>query len=152
MVAVSARTESNTLVGMFTEWPLAMSTAMVSPNPRPTPSSTAATSPLRDAGNTTRKITCQRVAPSASAASRYPSGTAFNASSAIVVMIGAAMRPRMMPEFRMLRPTGTSNVSMMSGFMMLSPMNPHTTEGIAASISTSTLRISRFLPVANSAM
>ena len=70
MVAVNARTESKTLFGMLIECPLAISTAMVSPKPRPTPSSTAATRPLRAAGKTTRITTWSRVAPSASAASR----------------------------------------------------------------------------------
>ncbi len=55
---------------MLIEWPLAISTAIVSPKPRPTPSSTAATRPFFAAGSTTLKITCQRVAPIASAASR----------------------------------------------------------------------------------
>ena len=40
----------------------------------------------------------------------------------------------------------------MSGFMMLRPMNPHTTEGMAARSSTSTFSVSRVFPVANSAM
>ncbi len=58
----------------------------------------------------------------------------------------------MTPELSTLRPTGTSNVSMMSGFMIDRPMKPHTTEGIAASSSTRTFSASRTRPVANSAM
>ena len=58
----------------------------------------------------------------------------------------------MIPALSTFSPIGTSNRSMMSGFMMASPMNPHTTDGIAASSSTSTLSASRVLPVANSAM
>ena len=40
----------------------------------------------------------------------------------------------------------------MSGFMIDSAMNPQTTDGIAASSSTSTFSVSRVLPLANSAM
>ena len=49
-----------------------------------------------------------------------------------------AIRPRMIPALRILRPTGTSNTSMISGFIIDNPMKPQTTEGIAASSSTST--------------
>ena len=69
-----------------------------------------------------------------------------------VVMIGAAIRPRMNPAFRTLSPTGTSNSRMITGFMIDRPMNPQTTEGIAANISTNTLSTSRVRPRANSAM
>ncbi len=70
----------------------------------------------------------------------------------MVVMIGAAISPRMMPALSTLRPTGTLKSLMISGFMIVRPMNPQTTEGIAASSSTSTLSASRGLPVANSPM
>ena len=58
----------------------------------------------------------------------------------------------MIPALSTLSPTGTSKILMISGFMMVRPMKPQTTEGIAASSSTRTLRLSRSLPVANSAM
>ena len=45
MFAVSVRTESRMLWGICTACPVAISTAMVSPNARPTPSSTAASRP-----------------------------------------------------------------------------------------------------------
>ena len=67
-------------------------------------------------------------------------------------MIGAAIRPRMIPALRTFNPTGTSNNSMMRGFMRLSPMNPQTTEGIAARSSTRTFKASLVLPLANSEM
>ena len=67
-------------------------------------------------------------------------------------MIGAAISPRMMPALSTFNPTGTLKVLMIRGFMMLSPMNPQTTDGIAASSSTRILSHSRVRPVANSAM
>ena len=67
-------------------------------------------------------------------------------------MMGAAIKPRIMPAFKTFKPTGTSKISMISGFIMLRPMNPQTTDGIAASNSTSTFRNSRVFPVANSAI
>jgi hypothetical protein len=76
----------------------------------------------------------------------------LSASSAMVVMMGAAMSPRMIPALRMLRPTGTSKSRMIRGFMIERPMNPHTTEGIAARSSTRILRASRIFPEANSPM
>ena len=70
----------------------------------------------------------------------------------MVVMIGAAISPRMTPALSTLSPIGTSKISMISGFITESPMKPHTTEGIAASSSTATLSASRVRPLANSAM
>ena len=67
-------------------------------------------------------------------------------------MIGAAISPRITPALRTVSPTGTSNHSMIRGFMMVRPIKPQTTDGIAASSSTRTLRNSRTLPEANSAM
>ena len=58
------------LPGMWTAWPVAISTAIVSPTARPTPSSTAASRPFLAAGTSTRYTSCQRVAPSANPASR----------------------------------------------------------------------------------
>jgi hypothetical protein len=92
-VAVRVRTESNTLVGMLTAWPVAISTAMVSPTRgrrraarRPAGRSwPPAAAPVDESAS--------GVAPSASAASRYESGTAFSASSPIETMIGTLIRP-----------------------------------------------------------
>ena len=47
---------------------------------------------------------------------------------------------------------GTSNQSMIRGLRIDRPMKPHTTEGIAASSSTRTLRYSRARGEANSPM
>ena len=66
--------------------------------------------------------------------------------------MGAAIKPRMMPALRTLSPTGTLNTEIIKGFMMTRPMKPQTTEGMAASSSTSTFNASRVFPVANSAM
>ena len=50
--------------------PVTIITVMVSPIARPTPSITAVSTPARAAGSVTRQMVCQRVAPSARAASR----------------------------------------------------------------------------------
>jgi len=57
-------------------------------NARPMPSMTAVSTPERAAGKVTRQMVCQRVAPSARAASRYARGTASRASSATETMVG----------------------------------------------------------------
>ena len=57
-------------------------------------------------GSSTRYTICQRVAPSASAASRYESGTALSASSPMETMIGTLISARMMPPLSTLTPTG----------------------------------------------
>ena len=69
-MAVSVRTGSNRLWGIFTAWPVHISTAIVSPMARPTPNNTAANKPFLAAGNSTRWTISQRLAPSDKAASR----------------------------------------------------------------------------------
>ena len=54
MVAVRVRIGSSRLWGICTAWPVAISTAMVSPMARPRPSKTAAKRPFLAAGNRTR--------------------------------------------------------------------------------------------------
>ena len=67
--------------GSVSEWgsagrlPMTMATAIASPMARPTASVTAAPIPGRAVGSTTLRTTCQRVAPSAIAASRSSTGT-----------------------------------------------------------------------------
>ena len=100
IVAVSVCTRSSTLCGIWFAWPVAISTAIVSPIARPTPSSTAASSPFLAAGNNTRYTISQRLAPSASAASRYESGTALSASSPTDTITGTLISARMMPRVR----------------------------------------------------
>ena len=64
MVAVSVRTESSTLCGIRTEWPVAISTAIVSPTARPTPSSDRGQQAVSRRGTAARaRSICQRVAP-----------------------------------------------------------------------------------------
>ena len=70
MVAGSVRTESPRLQEVMAALPEAMSTIIVSPMARPKPSTTAASTPGAAAGSTTRNAVSQRVAPSASDASR----------------------------------------------------------------------------------
>jgi hypothetical protein len=67
-------------------------------------------------------------------------------------MGGTDMKARMTPPLRTFRPMGASKRSMMSGFMIMSPMKPQTTEGMAARSSVTILSTSRRRPPANSLM
>ena len=129
---------------------MAISTAIVSPTARPTPSSTAASRPLRAAGSSTRYTSCQRVAPSAIPASRYESGTALSASSPIETITGTLMRARMMPPFSTLTPTGAPVVETISRLITVRPTKPQTTLGIADSSSIVILSVSRTRGAQNS--
>ena len=81
MLAESVRTESKTLPEMIAALPEAISTIMVSPTDRASPSRIPAATPAPAAGNVTVHAVCQRVAPSAKEASRNERGTARSASS-----------------------------------------------------------------------
>lgn len=70
MVAGSVRTESPRLQEVMAALPEAISTIMVSPMDRPKPRTTPARTPGAAAGRITRNAVSQRVAPSASEASR----------------------------------------------------------------------------------
>ena len=65
----------DTVWGRAKRLPITMATAMVSPRARPIARVTAASMPERAPGITARFVTCQRVAPSARAASRSDTAT-----------------------------------------------------------------------------
>ena len=95
MVAVSVRTGSNSCAGCGPRGP--------SPSARPSSRRRRGRRPAAPppAGRCARRAAargrrvCQRVAPSASAASRYESGTALSASSPMQTMIGTLISARM---------------------------------------------------------
>ena len=88
MVADIVRVESVSDADTMAAFPEAINTIIVSPMARPNASTQAASTPGAAAGSTTRQVVSQRVAPSASDASRYERGTAVNASSATVNTTG----------------------------------------------------------------
>ena len=57
-------------------------------------------------------------------------------------MIGTLISARTRPPFSTFRPMGVSNSLMITGFITVSPMNPHTTDGMAASSSITILSVS----------
>ena len=67
-------------------------------------------------------------------------------------MMGTLINARMMAPFRTVRPMGAPNNSIISWFMMVRPMNPHTTEGIAAKSSITIFRVSLSFGLQNSEM
>ena len=81
-----------------------MVTAMVSPRARPRPRMMPPTMPMRALRSTPMRIISQRVAPSASTASRWFCGTAVSTSRVIDAMIGTIMMARMMPAASMPMP------------------------------------------------
>ena len=100
--------------------PLAMRITTVSPIAREAPSTSAATTPDRAAGKTTRTTTCHFAAPRPKAPSRSDCGTADSASSLTDAIVGSTRMPRMMPPDRPLKTsrlmptsfsTGVKNVS-----------------------------------------
>ena len=56
----------------------------------------------------------------------------------------------MIPPLSTFTPTGAPVSLMMIGLSTMYPMNPHTTDGIAASSSITIFSVSLTLPVANS--
>ena len=103
MVAVSVRTESKMLCGIWTAWPVAMSTAMVSPTAREIPRMNEAMMPERAAGMTTFAATSNLVAPNPYAPSRSARGTALIASSLSEETIGMIMIPITKPALAALK-------------------------------------------------
>ena len=100
MVLAGANSESD----MSARFPITIVTAIVSPIARPRPSMIAPMTPVRPYGRTARRIISQRVAPSASAASRCADGTAWNTSCATEVMYGTIMIARIMEAVSMPTP------------------------------------------------
>src|ERR1041385_6882329 len=77
--------------------PITIVTAIVSPSARPSPRITAPMSPVRPYGSTADRTASQRVAPIASAASRWLPGTASSTSRDTAAMYGTIMIARMIP-------------------------------------------------------
>jgi hypothetical protein len=128
--------------------PMTMVTAIVSPSARPRPSMTAPMMPARPYVSATR-IDSQRVAPSASAASRCAIGTLFRISRATDDENGITITARINAAEPMPTPSGgpvkSGNFLNASGARTCSfrtigtstkiPHSPYTIEGIAASSS-----------------
>ena len=77
--------------------PITSTTAIVSPIARPSPSIAPPVIPGRAYGSTDIRIISQRVAPSASAASLFSSGTVAMTSREIAETIGRIMIARIRP-------------------------------------------------------
>ena len=92
------------------EEPITSATAIVSPIARPSPSSTAPTTPPWLCGQTAPRIISHRVAPSAYAPSLSIAGTVAMTSRDSEVTIGVIMKARMMPAVKNEAPlTGCPN-------------------------------------------
>ena len=88
------------------------------------PSTAAAAMPEAEYGNTTRRIVCQCVAPSARLDSRMARGVVRIVSSATVMIVGSAMIARIRLPASAVSPTGRSKTSRTSGTTATSPKNP----------------------------
>ena len=87
-----------------------VATAIVSPSARPRPSIEAEMMPERANGSTEIRITSQRVAPSASAASSCIRGTCRKTSRLTLVMIGRIMIASRMPTVNSERAADAGSV------------------------------------------
>ncbi len=96
--------------GAMSEWgtagllPMTMATAMLSPRARPTAKVRAAAIPERAPGKTTSRTICQRVAPSAMAASRSAMATPERAVRLKATTVGRVMTASTTEASRMLGP------------------------------------------------
>src|SRR6478752_5458072 len=90
-----------------------VATAIVSPSARPRPSIEAEITPERPKGSTERRMTSQRVAPRARAASSFIFGTWRKTSRLTLVTIGRIMIASRMPTVKSERATPTSVFSKM---------------------------------------
>src|SRR5437870_2073421 len=132
-------------------FPIVMVTAIVSPTARPRPRMMAPKIPARAYRRTPTRVVSQRVAPRPQAASRWLAGTARRASRDTAAMRGLNMIARMTPAVNLSVPMGFpwkmgrnpkmswttgSTVTRMTGPRTKIPHNPYTTDGTAASSST----------------
>ena len=67
-------------------------------------------------------------------------------------MIGTLINPKMIAPFRTVIPMGAPKICMINWFMMVRPMKPHTTDGIAARSSITIFSVSLSLGEQNSEM
>ena len=65
-------------------------------------------------------------------------------------MIGTLINASIIPPFSMVNPIGALNTTMINWFINVNPMNPHTTEGIAARSSMIILNVSLSFGLQNS--
>ena len=98
--------ESKMLLGTSGRFPITIVTAIVSPSARPSPRITAPKMPDRAYGSTALVIISQRVAPSASIASRCESGTAVMTSREMATTVGRIMSVRITPAANSPTPNG----------------------------------------------
>src|SRR6058998_1540494 len=132
-------------------FPIVIVTAIVSPTARPRPRMVAPKIPARAYRRTATRVVSQRVAPRLKAASRWLSGTARRASRETAEMVGMIMTARMTPAVNLSVPMGFpwkmgrnpkmlwttgSTEARMAGPRTKIPHNPYTTDGTAASSST----------------
>ena len=143
MLAVSVRTESRTLDGMCTACPVAMSTAIVSPTARPTPRRTAASEP----GSRRREEHAVDELPPRGA--QRETGLAVRVRHRLERVLSDRDDHRhahereddaAVEDVHADRGAGQLTMSLL---ITVSPTNPHTTLGIAASSSMTTFSVSR---------
>jgi hypothetical protein len=115
------------------------------------PKITAVETPEIDAGMITRQIVSHCVAPRARDASFSSFGTPKMASSLMLHIVGTDMNASIIAALNRLSPTGILNVSCKKGATTTIPKNPITTDGMAASSSTTGFATSRILREAISA-
>src|SRR3989441_2242048 len=142
---------SNRETEIALRFPIVMVTAIVSPTARPRPRMMAPKIPARAYRRTATRVVSHRVAPRLKAASRWLSGTARRASRDTAEMVGMIMIARMTPAVNLSVPMGFpwkmgrnpkmswttgSTETRMTGPRTKIPHNPYTTDGTAASSST----------------
>ena len=89
------------------ELPITMVTAMVSPRARPNPKIIAPTMPELAAGNNTRVMVSQRVAPKPMEAVRNWGGRANNTSRLMAAIVGKIIIAKIKPATSILGPKGS---------------------------------------------
>ena len=109
---------------MFGTFPDTIITAIASPIARPTPKTIAAAMPLFAAGTETRNHVSVFVAPRASDACSYSSGTASNAVMETFTMEGRIITESTMMAASRLAPSGTPNTLLMAGTRTSMPTRP----------------------------
>ena len=114
----------------------------VSPAALPIPSTDPVIMPGSAWGNTTLIIVCHFVAPRASEACRYVSGTALSASSVVVMITGSIRKARVSEPARIDFP----NLRKIT--KKPRPKRPYTTDGTPDILTTDSLirRVNLFLP------
>ena len=123
------------------EFPVTIKTVSVSPIILPNPSIIPANIPGKAAGRRTLNIVSILFAPRAKEASLYDLSRAFNESSAILTIVGIAMKASIIPPVRAVRPLFRLNRFFIGPERTYRPINPRTTDGIADIVSIVTFSI-----------